>query len=79
MIEEFFHLPPVSMTPVVHLELGISPRRSKKSEAALTVYSGAWRKLIHEKTRSKKSRDTVPLTCRLLNKSLTKHLILIAA
>jgi hypothetical protein len=25
------------------------------------VYSGAWGKLIHEKTRSKKSRDTVPL------------------
>ncbi len=24
-------------------------------------YSGAWGKLIHEKTRSKKSRDTVPL------------------
>jgi hypothetical protein len=25
-------------------------------------YSGAGGKLIHEKTRSKKSRDTVPLT-----------------
>ncbi len=25
------------------------------------VYSGAWEKLIHEKTRSRKSRDTVPL------------------
>jgi hypothetical protein len=27
------------------------------------VFSGAWGKLIHEKTRSKKSRDTIPLTC----------------
>ncbi len=26
------------------------------------VYSGAWGELIHEKTRSRKSRDTVPLT-----------------
>ncbi len=26
------------------------------------VYSRAWGKLIHEKTRSKKSRDTVPLS-----------------
>jgi hypothetical protein len=25
-IEDFFHLPPVSLTPVVHLELRISPR-----------------------------------------------------
>jgi hypothetical protein len=25
------------------------------------VYSGAWGKLIHEKTRIRKSRDTVPL------------------
>ncbi len=26
------------------------------------VYSRAWGKLIHEKKRSKKSRDTVPLS-----------------
>jgi hypothetical protein len=25
LIEDFFHLPPVSTTPVVHLELQISP------------------------------------------------------
>jgi hypothetical protein len=34
---------------------------SKKFETALMVYSGAWGKLIHEKTRSRKSRETVPL------------------
>ncbi len=26
------------------------------------VYSGAWGTLIHKKTRSRKSRDTVPLS-----------------
>ncbi len=30
LIEEFFHLPPVSTTSVVHLELGISPRIFEK-------------------------------------------------
>jgi hypothetical protein len=30
MIEDFFHLPPVSTTPVVHLELRISPRMFEK-------------------------------------------------
>jgi hypothetical protein len=29
LIEEFFHLPPVSATPVVNLELPISPRLLK--------------------------------------------------
>jgi hypothetical protein len=31
MIKEFFHLPPVSMTPVVHLELRIYPRIFEKN------------------------------------------------
>jgi hypothetical protein len=48
MIKDFFHLPPVSMTPVLHLDLRISPKFSKKFETALTVYSGAWGKLIQE-------------------------------
>jgi hypothetical protein len=30
LIENFFHLPPVSTTPVVHLELRISPRIFEK-------------------------------------------------
>ncbi len=34
---------------------------SKKFETVLMGYSGAGGKLIHKKTRSKKSRDTVPL------------------
>jgi hypothetical protein len=35
---------------------------SKKFETVQIGYSGAEGKLIDEKTRSKKSRDTVPLT-----------------
>jgi hypothetical protein len=34
---------------------------SKKLETALMVYSVAWGKLIHEKTKSRKSPKTVPL------------------
>jgi hypothetical protein len=34
---------------------------SKKFETVLTGYSGVGGKLIHKTTRSKKSRDTVPL------------------
>jgi hypothetical protein len=61
LIEEFFHLPPVSTTPVVNLELRISPRIFKKFETVLMGYSGAGGNLLMKKTRSKKSRDTVPL------------------
>ncbi len=43
------NLPPVSLTPL------------KKFETVLMGYSGAGGKLIHKKTRIKKSRDTVPL------------------
>ncbi len=46
---------------VVHLDLRISPRILKKFETVLMDYSGAGGKLIHQKTRSKKSCDTVPL------------------
>ncbi len=42
----------------------ISANFRKKSETVLMGYSGAGGKLIHEKTRSKKSRDTVPLKLR---------------
>jgi hypothetical protein len=51
MIEDFFHLPLVSMTLVVHLELQISPQIFKKFETALLVHRGVWGKLIHEKNQ----------------------------
>jgi hypothetical protein len=65
MIEDFLHLPPVSTKPVANLELRISPRIFEKIRNGPNLYSGAWGKLIHEKTRSRKSRDTVPLTLTL--------------
>ncbi len=42
--------------------LNITANFRKNLETALIVYSGARGKLIHEKTRSRKSRDTVPLS-----------------
>ncbi len=52
LFEVFPYLPLASLTPVVHLELQISP---KKSKWPLMGYSGAWGKLINEKTDSRKS------------------------
>jgi hypothetical protein len=54
LIEDFFHLPPVSTTPVVNLELRISPRIKKKIETVLMGHSGAGGKLIHEKNQEQK-------------------------
>ncbi len=51
------NLPPVSLTPVVHLEKRISPRIfefSKKFETVLMGYSGAVGKLTHEKNQKQK-------------------------
>ncbi len=50
---------------VKHLDLQISPRIFEKIRNALMLFSGAWGKMIHEKTRSKKSLDTVPLIATL--------------
>ncbi len=54
LLEDFFCLPPVSLTPVVHLEPRISPRFFEKFEMAVMVYSDAWGKLIHEKNQKSK-------------------------
>ncbi len=54
MIEDFLHLPPVSLTPVANLELRISPIIFEKFETTLMVYSGAWGKLIREKNQKSK-------------------------
>jgi hypothetical protein len=54
LLEDFFHLPPVSLTPVVHLEPRISQRIFEKFEMAVMVYSDAWGKLIHEKNQKSK-------------------------
>ncbi len=55
-------MPQVSTTPVVNLELRIFPRifekNSKRSQWDTVRLGGNW---LMKKTRSKKSRDTVPL------------------
>jgi hypothetical protein len=53
MLEDFFHLPPVSTTPVQWCTLSCEylQKFSKKFETALRVHSGAWGKLIHEKNQ----------------------------
>jgi hypothetical protein len=56
LIEDFFHLPPVSTLSCEYLQ-----EFSKTFETVLMGYSGAGGKLIHEKYQKQKSRDTVPL------------------
>jgi hypothetical protein len=46
----------IDTVAAVHLDLQIFPQIFKKFEITLTLFSGAWGKMIHEK----KSRDTVP-------------------
>jgi hypothetical protein len=55
MIEDFFHLPPVPMTPVVHLELRIPQIFEKiRNGPNGILYSGAWGKLLHETKQKSK-------------------------
>ncbi len=62
LIEDFFHLPPVSTTPVGHVEVRISSRIFKEIWNGPNSYTqgllGNW---FMKKTRSRKSRGTVPL------------------
>ena len=62
LIEDFFHLPPVSLISVVHLEPRISPRIFEKiwngRNDILRCLGGNW---YMKKNRSQKSRSTVPL------------------
>jgi hypothetical protein len=45
------NLPPMSLIPVVHLELPISPRIFDKiRKVNVMFFLGAWVKMIHEKT-----------------------------
>ncbi len=54
LIEDFFHLPPVSLTPLANLELRISPRIFKKIRNGLNGVLWGWGKLIHEKNQKQK-------------------------
>jgi hypothetical protein len=62
MIENFFYLPLVSTTPVVHLGLRISPLIFEKIRNGSPGKLRGLGKLVHETSHaSRKSRDTVPL------------------
>ncbi len=62
LIEDFFSFATgVSDTGGQPWAANISATFGKKFEKVLMGHSGAGGKLIHKKTRSKKSRDTVPL------------------
>jgi hypothetical protein len=49
LVEDFFHLPLVSLTPVANLELRISLRIFEKIRNGPDGISEAWGKLIQEK------------------------------
>jgi hypothetical protein len=53
-IEDFFHLPPVSATPVVNLELAISPRLLEKIRNGPNGTLWGWGELIQKKNQKQK-------------------------
>jgi hypothetical protein len=54
LIEDFFHLPLVSTTPVVHLELRMSPRIFEKIRNGRNGKLKGLGELIHEKNQKSK-------------------------
>jgi hypothetical protein len=66
LIADFFFLPPVSTTPVVHFELRTSLRIFENFETALMVYSGVWGKLNHEKNQKSKISWHCPFKVQLI-------------
>jgi hypothetical protein len=68
------NLPPVSLTPVVHLDLWISPRIFEKIWNELILLSGAWGKVIHEKNQKQK----LSWHCRF-KPIFTLHLLLLSS
>jgi hypothetical protein len=59
------NLSPVSLTPMVHLDLRISPRIFEKFERVLMGYSGAGGKLIHKKNQKQKISSYCPFKANL--------------
>ncbi len=58
------NLPPVSLVPVVHLDLRISPRILEKTRYDPNEIVWGWGEIdSRKKTRSKKSRDSIPFNC----------------
>ncbi len=70
LIKDFFHLPPVSTTPVVHLELRISPRIFEKIRNGMIGITRTLGKLIHEKNQKQKISWHCPFKRSNLNLSI---------
>ncbi len=78
LIEDFFHLPLVSTTPVVNLELRISPRIFEKMRNGPNGILWGWGETDSwKKTRSKKSRDNFPLLTSKFTLTSQSHFMLI--
>ncbi len=67
LLEDFFHLPPVSRHRWCNLSRKYLRKFSKKFEMAEVVYSDAWGKLIHEKNQKSKISWHCPFKHGLLN------------
>jgi hypothetical protein len=67
LFEDFFYLPPVSTTPVVHLELRISQQIFKKIWNGPNG-TGAWGKLIHVESLKSKILWHCPLNFEAFNR-----------
>ncbi len=70
LLEDFFHLPPVSLTPVVHLEPRISPRIFEKNRNGRNAILRCLGKLIHEKNQKSKISWHCPFKKNLVKKYL---------
>ncbi len=55
LVDMVANLSPVSLIPVMHLPLRISPQILKKFEMTLMLFSGAWGKMIHEQNLNQKT------------------------
>ncbi len=66
LVEDFFHLPPVTMTPVVHLEPQISPRifENIRNSRILRCLG----ELIHEKNQKSKISWHCPFKCTFIQR-----------
>jgi hypothetical protein len=67
LLEGFLHLPLVSLTPVANLEQRISQRIFEKIQNGPNGIIRGLGETGSEKTRSKKSRDTVPFKQALIS------------
>ncbi len=54
VVDTIANLPPLSLIPVVHLDLQISLEIFEKFRMTLMLFSGGWGKMIHERNLKQK-------------------------